>query len=404
VIHKIITFVTKHHMWLLGIAIVLMAYAAANRLLPEYRELVVGADTKSAAVDLLTFHRMTNTWFAGDGRIGIRNLVYPPASHVLLWPLVGWMDFATARWLWAVSISVAIVALIVIFGREIAARTPLQWAFVALLVLSMKPVGQTVGNGQISLHVLATVVLASLILGREARGVWRDVLGAACMLFALVKPNVSAPFFWIALFAPRRYWPALSVVVGYGLLTGFALLFRDHSTGHLASTWVATSANTASKFGQGNLSMWLSMLGLQKLIPAATIATLGAVGVWLYRYRKTDVWLRIGLTAVFTRLWTYHYFYDDILLLPTMISLLRVAKDERWGDADRVLAGGMFFLLMLNSVALNPLQTIMPLAPFFRVTALVVLGYLTHKSLRIGPEAAVEEAQPAAGDREPVTL
>ena len=63
------------------------------------------------------------------------------------------------------------------------------------------------------------------------------------------------------------------------------------------------------------------------------------------------------------------------------------------------------FLLLLNAVALNPLQALMPFASLFRVTALVVLVYLTYKSMwREAAESTDSDHEHSeAGDRHPVT-
>jgi hypothetical protein len=380
----LIDFITKYQILILSVALALMTYATAVRMVPEFEQLIWGADRNSAAVDLRMFHRNINLWFSGDPTFGKEFLVYPPASLMMLWPLVGWLDLEMTRWLWAISTVGALAVLIVVLGREVGAARPFHWAFVALLVLSAKATGQTIGNGQITLHVLAALVLGVLLLCRDSRGVGWDLSGAALVLFSLVKLNVAAPFFWLPLFARRRCWPAVVVIVGYVALTVIALSFGNHQAMEVATTWAASSAKTASKYGQGNLSMWLSVVGLGRYVPVAIVVSLGALGAWLFRYRNADLWLRIGVTAIFTRLWTYHYFYDDVLLLLAMIALLRVATDERWSDAHRALAGIVMLLLMCNSVALNPLQALMPLANVFRIGALVCLVYLTHKSLLLG--------------------
>jgi hypothetical protein len=211
------------------------------------------------------------------------------------------------------------------------------------------------------------------------------------VVFSLVKPNVSAPFFWLALFAPRRWWPALLAVGLYLAATLFALSILDRSVVDAAETFSASTTKMAVKVGQGNLSIWAGMLGLGKYAYAISILTLLALGVWLWRYRKADVWLRIGVTTIVARLWTYHLFYDDVLIVPAMIALLRVARDEAWSDAHRVAAGAVLVLLMCNSVALNPLQALMPFASVFRIGALVLLAYLAHASLKMRSDVEVKE-------------
>ena len=46
---------------------------------------------------------------------------------------------------------------------------------------------------------------------------------------------------------------------------------------------------------------------------AISLILLGGLGAWVYRFRRVDVWLLIGVSAVIARLWTYHRTYDDLL-------------------------------------------------------------------------------------------
>jgi len=403
---RALTFLATYRKWFFAVAIALMTYAAVTRLVPEFEQLVRGSNAAGAAVDLRAFHRIVNLWFAGDKTVGTQFIVYPPASLIMLWPFVGWVDFESARLLAAIANGVVVVAFAALLAREAGARDPFAVAFVLLLVLSTKATGQTIGNGQITLYTIASLTAGLIILGREPRGVAWDLLGSALVLFSLVKPNVSAPFFWIVLFAPRRRWPALLVVAGYALITLFALHLADRSLWEVARTWAASSGKTAARAGNGNVSRWLAMGGLHRFVVATNIATLLALGGWLAWCRKADLWLRIGATAAFTRLWTYHYFYDDVLLLLPMIALARVATSERWMPGHRVLAGVGFLLLMSNAVALNPLQALMPLAAVFRAAALFSLIYLTYVDLRRGASDAegAEQAVATADPQPAVTL
>jgi hypothetical protein len=158
---RIIDFVVRYQTWLLGAAVVLMAYATVNRIVPEFHRLVYGGEEIGGAIDLKTLHRLVTLWFEGNSQVGSRFAVYPPASVVMLWPFLGWLDVESSRWLWAITSAVVLAVLVVVLVRESGARTALQCAFVALILVSAKPAGQTIGNGQLTLHVLAAVLPSS---------------------------------------------------------------------------------------------------------------------------------------------------------------------------------------------------------------------------------------------------
>ena len=50
-----------------------------------------------------------------------------------------------------------------------------------------------------------------------------------------------------------------------------------------------------------------------------------ALGVWLYRHRRVDLWLQLGVIAVVARLWAYHRLYDDVLVVLALVALFRIA-------------------------------------------------------------------------------
>jgi hypothetical protein len=65
-----------------------------------------------SAVDLKYRHNEVAQWFAGNPVYGVVDgAVYPPASHAILWPFIGWVPLDTARLIWAVT-TVAAAAVI----------------------------------------------------------------------------------------------------------------------------------------------------------------------------------------------------------------------------------------------------------------------------------------------------
>jgi hypothetical protein len=73
-------------------------------------------------------------------------------------------------------------------------------------------------------------LITSLALLRDSEGRWHeDLLAAMLLVMTLVSPTITAPFFWIVLFAFGRIRPAILVVLGYFFLTLFAASFQEDS-------------------------------------------------------------------------------------------------------------------------------------------------------------------------------
>jgi glycosyl transferase family 87 len=338
---------------LLGVASALMLVAALVWLAYEFWRLLWQAEPWGA-IDLKTLHRLVHDWFAGLPVYSTsHHAIHPPATYILLWPLVGWLSITPARWSWAITVLAALVWLSFLTVRESGAEDRWERRLAALMPISAYATGAAIGNGQVIVHLLPMLVTGLLLLRHEAN--WRsDLLAGLLILFTFVKPSISAPFFWIMLFAANSLRPALVVALGYTVLTCSALWFQYRDVGTLFGDWVARSSAVALTPGQGNVSnlhIWLSALGLEEWILPASLLLLMMLGVWTYLHRRVDLWLLIGVTAYIARLWTYHRWYDDLLILLPMIALFRVAKQRTTYTGADVVAGALLALTILAMLA-----------------------------------------------------
>jgi hypothetical protein len=308
------------------------------------------------AIDLNLHQNGVQHWFAGSPIYHeSRNANYPPASYVILWPFFGWLGFTAARWLWAITAVAALYWLIHLILRESGANTPLESHFVKLLPLSMYGTGAAIGNGQFIVHLLP-VLIAGIFLLQQKQGGWRkDLLSTILLLGPLVKPNITVPFFWIILFIPNRLRPVLLVSIGYGALTLLAASFQEAGLLSLLHDWVKQISALTLRLdgGHATLQSWLIYLGLKDWNLPASAIVLGLLGLWTYRNRKKELWLLLGVTAIVARLWTYHLWSDDLLMILPMITLFRIAKRGTLAPTDRrdIFASILLFIMILANLA-----------------------------------------------------
>ncbi|HEX8968682.1 MAG TPA: glycosyltransferase 87 family protein [Chloroflexota bacterium] len=329
-----------------------MAVLAAGWLSYESWRLLFQSGVMGA-VDLLLRYDEVHRWFAGRSVYSeLRTATYPPASLVLLWPFVGWASPAATRWIWALTTALALGCLVWMLQRESGARTRLQKAFVALLPLSSYAAGAAIGNGQLIVHVLPTILGAVLILRSERSRIWSwGVLAAGLLLLSLVKPTLAAPFFWIALFAASTPWPAILAALGYVGLTVLAADFQPSPLPVLLRDWLMRSQQTAVGSSGADLHAWLAAVGLGDWNAAASLLVLCVLGLWVFRYRHADLWLLLGVTSVITNLWSYHLWYDDFVLLLAAVALFRLANSA---NHDRQAAVARWLLIALTVSSLAP--------------------------------------------------
>jgi len=307
-------------------AVAVMAVLAALKLGIEFQRLIRDPGP-TGAIDLLLRHHDVQSWFGGvDVYKYVWTAVYPPASHVILWPLLGWLEVPPARWLWAAVTVLALVWFSRIAIRESGTRRRPERLFAALMLLSMNATGVCVGNGQISLLVLPLVTAAVLGL-RRGNGGWKDdLLVGLLVLVSLVKPNLSAPFFWLVLFLPGRLRPAILVGMGYAALTLFSAAFQEAGLIQLFKDWIRLSKSDCTPYGSADLHVLLRSIGLEGWMFPASLLVLLIHGVWVWFHRRADIWVCLGVTALVARFWTYHRLYDDVLVVLPMIALLRAAR------------------------------------------------------------------------------
>jgi hypothetical protein len=319
-------------------------------------------------------------WFAG---LPIyhesKTAVYPPASYVILWPFLGWLGFTPARWLWAITTVVGLYWLIHLILRESGAKTSFERLFVTLMPLSMYATGATIGNGQLIDHLLPVLIAGILLLQQRQGGWMMDLFNTTLLLGPLVKPSITIPFFWIILFIPNRLRPALLVSIGYGVLTLLGASFQESGLVSILHDWIKQITVLSIKGGHTNLHSWLSYLGLKEWNFPASAIVLGLLGLWTYRNRQKELWLLLGVTAIVARLWTYHLWYDDLLMILPMVTLFRIAKRGTLTPTDRrdVFASILLFIMILANLAPGGRYLLPPPWKNYYITGQVLVWIVT---------------------------
>lgn len=344
----------------LTVAVVIMAMASVTWLCYEFfrffqQPLSIGSwRIHPGAIDFEILRAMVKAWFTGapvyTGITGRLN-THPPASMVLLWPFYGAPDRTTAVIVWTATAVIALAALSWLGVRGSGATTAPERLFVGLLPLATYPAGAVIGNGQISIHAMTAILAALLLLRESARG-WRvDLLAAALLLIALSKPSLTAPFFWMAMFSASRLSPVILVGLAYCGLTLLAATFQEAGLFELFAQFLDRAAALSVAAGESNVHRLLSRFGRSEWIGVASLAILLVHGAWVWRHRGVDLWVQIGVTGIVARFWTYHRWYDDLLILPAMVTLFRLAKCGRVPVPLNTVAGCLLACILPLMIA-----------------------------------------------------
>lgn len=304
------------------------------------------------AIDLVILHDMVVDWWRGapvyagpNGRVNN----YPPASMVALAPIYGWRSETVTIAVWLATYVAALIALTALLAREPLARPGAERLIAVLVVVATYPAGATLGNGQVSVHVLLASV-AALLLMRDRPPSWpRDAAAAALLLFALAKPTLAGPLALVAAVLPGGVRVAVLTGVGYLGLTVAASAAQVESLASLLGQFVARGSSLAKRGGESNLHRLLGDAGLGEWMLPASFAAAALFALVVVRCRRADPWILIGIAAVVARFWAYHRWYDDLLILPTVVALSRIALagSARRGDRAWARTLGVAAVLLL---------------------------------------------------------
>jgi hypothetical protein len=303
------------------------------------------------AHDLMARRTEATTWFAGGQVYGaIESADYPPASYALLYLATGWSLTQTAvRVVWTLTALLGIWSTALIL-RGASGGSPAAGVFLTAVVCAAYPMAATLRIGQSGIHSIAAVVGAVALLARTGRKPTPIWIATALMLVALVKPTFSAPFVWLLL-AFGGMLPLISLVAGYVVLTLFAAHFQQSALMSLLRGWLDQRDLVDLVHAHGNLHSWLAIVGKSDWILPGSLLMLCGAGVWTLAAAKADPWLVFGVLSVIARTWSYHRWYDDMLLLGPLVSLCRLAAQEPKNSWKGETAVGLLLVLSATLVA-----------------------------------------------------
>jgi hypothetical protein len=321
------------------LALVLMMGIGLVRLGYELWRLLL--DTcPPGANDLFTLYVRTHNWFSGAPFPSM----YPPASYPLFWLFYGWLPLGAARWLWALTSAALLIGLAFFLIKAIESKISFASIFCVTFLLAIYPTAITIGNGQLTLHVMYPLLMGVLLAKQKERH-WRtDLFASLLILFALVKPSITLPFLWIVLFASGSLRILMPVASGYAALTLFGFSFREEGWMGFLQSMKFHSSGIFTHRGYANLYAWFGELDLEAWAFPVALVVFVTLGIWCYRHRHSDLWLQLGVAAIVARFWVYHRLYDDLLIILPMIALLRIARNGPQSDDSDMKAGILLFL------------------------------------------------------------
>ncbi len=331
----------SHQTVLLRIAIAIMSLLAVIRLVYEFHRLVIAPD---GAVDLKLRYDEIQMWFDGLPVYHLKkSAVYPPASYMMLWPLLKPFTWIESRWLWALILPAMTGWFTYLIVKESGVTTGVSKISLTLFVAACYPTAVCIGNGQLPLLIIPPLLTAIILLRRHSKGWKRDLFISLLLLFSLLKPSISVPFFGFLFISGSAIRILSTVTISYGVLTLWSLSFQMKTATETVQQLLQNASVAAVGGGYGDIHSGFTVLGLENWTSPFTLAILLSFGLWLIYHRHCDMWLLLGVAAIVARIWTYHRLYDDMLIFVPMVALIKIAQTKH-KEPKTALLGGLLLL------------------------------------------------------------
>lgn len=228
------------------------------------------------------------------------------------------------------ALSIGALVVIGVQGRRWLRFAGDPWAALAAVCAAAVAGNATAYQlGQFSILCTGLIVLQLACLERG-----RPVAAGVCWTLAMLKPQIAAAFAVLFLFG--RHWSGL--VAGLASLAGltlFACRWTDVTVERVVHHWMFGlplyfTAHTQG-LGPGPLAAWLGIdprvvIAVGFVVLLVSMATL----LWLLgrRRERIDPLSLAGVAGVFGELCLYHYHYDNVMLAPTLLGLLRLVASR----------------------------------------------------------------------------
>ena len=270
--------------------------------------------------------------------------------------------------------------------RQFPDLTGPQKFFLASTALAIYPNYRVLYYGSYDFFVVALLLFACAIVNSKYN---RFGFAGIPLALCFVKPQDSLLVGWY--FVIHRKWASVLVtsviIVGSYLISGW--IVKTSFADMLSQVSEGSRALLAEGVGYTNLTLLLINAGMPPDIARNMMLLFGIIvsGVLSWRYRHNSIVVQLAILCVISRVYTYHWFRDNIILVP-MVAFLAVNFIKK-KDIGSFLA----FLMVELSLCI----------PNF-IFRILHISFLTHLIIWIGALVyVVVTVKPGRAPTEPIS-
>lgn len=316
------------------------------------------------AIDLKSRYHEQN-WFYYGGQIYDVRCPYPPFSYAFFRFYFGLFSLNVAKNWWMLTMLGNLLFISFVLVKVSFAKFKEDKRILWVLPSCLYSAGACIGNGQKSLLVMAGLIGVPFLLQEKLSLKMRDFLIVLFLCFASIKPNISLPFF-ILFFTQRDLLrPLLLFSLFYSVVT--ILFSRYQGVGAIAviKKWlgaaISASSLTDDHYSHSNIQTVIKSLAenpnvplveqadyLSKLNLYSSFTLVSIAAIWFLYNRRGNLWNNLALASLVSMSWTYHGWYDEVLLIFPIVALIRICFQE---NRDCIFVKPLLILFVISLMA-----------------------------------------------------
>lgn len=244
--------------------------------------------------------------------------MYPPWAFFTNFLVFPPLSVQHTRWYYALLDTISLVVLGVFSYQIGQPYGKLKAWFSVVTCFSISGLSNPLGIGQYGIIINALLIGMFWLIQKH-----RDILAGLLFGLALVKPNISALFFFILII--RQRYVAVIACFFYISFASLAIWMLTK----VSPFYMLAKMITASKYFGGSGYSGVNVLinfGLETTIATVLLAlvmTVTLVAI-LYVCRHYSLLTLFATAAVLGRIWTYHRAYDNVMLIFLLLALLKM--------------------------------------------------------------------------------
>lgn len=244
---------------------------------------------------------------------------YFPWSFFTGFFLVPPLPFPLIR-LYHVLLNLGSVFILGIFAYRLGSRySPIDGLLSLAATLAISTHATTLRNGQYGILLNALLVL--ILWGLQANF---GKISGLLYAISLVKPNITAMYFWVLVV--RRRWRAIAAMTVYvAIATAVIWGITGRDPLYMVATIFAQS-ETFAKFGYSGTSL-LAKMGFspQGVLVGFGLLAMAIAILLFYQFRHYSLLSQFAIAAVIGRVSTYHLIYDNVMVIFLLLAVTNMA-------------------------------------------------------------------------------